>query len=208
MRVIFPESLESPAISAATPRQKSRFCGPISHVSQLVSDLNALTMEHCSRSASDPSRTVFLYPLSPFFVLFCNIIGEIDIDDYHLIQDITKNLSQFSASPYITKLLRLLGTLQNLCEPLIHTKQNLGAKAKVASWYPVTSDEPQEFGAVSDGSLALEAPYPNTTQPYSQFEQPGVSSVPPMADEMMWHLFNSQPSLQWFESDIISLARW
>lgn len=155
-------------------------------------------MEHCSRSASDPSRTVFLYPLSPFFVLFCNIIGEIDIDDYHLIQDITQNLSQFTASPYITKLLKLLGTLQNLCEPLIQTKQNLGPKAKVAPWYPVTSDEPQE--AVPEAS----DPSP-TAQPYSQFEQSGVSGVPAVADEMMWHLFNSQPSLQWCESDIISL---
>lgn len=101
------------------------------------------------------------------------------------------------------KLLRLLDTLQNLCEPLIQTKQNLGPKAKVAPWYPVTSDE---IVTVSDGSLALEASYPSpTTQPYSQFEQPGVSGVPPMADETMWHLFNSQPSLQWCESDIISL---
>jgi len=99
-----------------------------------------------------------------------------------------------------------MGTLQNLCEPLIQAKQNLGPKAKVAPWYPVTRDEPQEVVTVSDGSLTLEASYPSsTTQPYSQFEQPGVSCVPPMADETMWHLFNSQPSLQWCESDIISL---
>lgn len=129
------------------------------------------------------------------------------MDDYHLIQDITQSLSQFNASPYIAKLLKLLDTLQHLCEPLIQTKQHLGPQAKVAPWYPATSDEHPSVMAVSDGSIALEASYMNPmAQPYPQHAQQDASGgVQPVTDELMWHLFNSQPSLQWCESDIISL---
>jgi hypothetical protein len=60
---------------------------------------------------------------------------------------------------------------------------------------------------VSDGSVALQTSYMNPmAQPYPQNTQQDASSgVQPVADELMWHLFNSQPSLQWCESDIISL---
>ncbi|KAF3388720.1 hypothetical protein F1880_004340 [Penicillium rolfsii] len=151
--------------------------------------------------------TVFLYPLSPFFVLFCSIIGEVDVDDYHLIQDITQYLSEFDASPYIAKLLRLLDTLQHLCEPLILTKQHLCPQAKVAPWYPATTEEQQASMAVSDGSVTLRVPYMNPlAQSYPQPAQQDASGeIPPVADELMWHLFNSQPSLQWCDSDIIPL---
>ncbi|OKO92618.1 hypothetical protein PENSUB_12603 [Penicillium subrubescens] len=144
---------------------------------------------------------------NPFFVLFCNIIGEIDMDDYHLIQDITQSLSLFNASPYIAKLLKLLDTLQQLCEPLILTKQHLGPQAKVAPWYPATSDEQPATMAVSDASVALDASYMNSmAQTYPQSVQQDASGgVQPVADELMWHLFNSQPSLQWCESNVISL---
>ncbi|KAJ5379996.1 uncharacterized protein N7496_002424 [Penicillium cataractarum] len=151
--------------------------------------------------------TIFLYPLSPFFVLFCNIIGELDMDDYRLIQDITQSLSPFNASPYIARLLKLLDTLQHLCEPLIQTKQHLGPQAKVAPWYPTTNGEQQEAMAVPDGSLALAASYlDSAAQPNPQHQQSDANvGMQPVADELMWHLFNSQPSLQWCESDVISL---
>lgn len=129
------------------------------------------------------------------------------MDDYRLIQDITQNLSQFTSSPYIVRLLNLLGTLQNLCEPLIQTKMHLGPQAKVAPWYPATSDEQQATMAVSEESLALAASYAGSElQSYSQNEQPNATAgIQPLADELMWHLFNSQPSLQWCESDVITL---
>jgi hypothetical protein len=129
------------------------------------------------------------------------------MDDYHLIQDITQSLSLFNASPYIAKLLKLLDTLQQLCEPLILTKQHLGPQAKVAPWYPATSDEQPATMAVSDASVALDASYMNSmAQTYPQSVQQDASGgVQPVADELMWHLFNSQPSLQWCESNVISL---
>ncbi|CEO59928.1 hypothetical protein PMG11_04578 [Penicillium brasilianum] len=151
--------------------------------------------------------TIFLYPLSPFFVLFCNIIGELDMDDYRLIQDITQSLTPFNASPYIARLLKLLDTLQHLCEPLILTKQHLGPRAKVAPWYPTTNAEQQAAMAIPDGSPALAAAYlDSAAQPYPQHPQSDTNiGLQPVADELMWNLFNSQPSLQWCESDVLSL---
>lgn len=129
------------------------------------------------------------------------------MDDYRLIQDITQSLSPFNASPYIARLLKLLDTLQHLCEPLIQTKQHLGPQAKVAPWYPTINGEQQEAMAVSDGSLALATSYlDSAAQPYYEQQQPDTNvGMQPVADELMWHLFNSQPSLQWCESDVISL---
>ncbi|KAJ5679693.1 transcriptional regulator family: Fungal Specific TF, partial [Penicillium macrosclerotiorum] len=149
--------------------------------------------------------TIFLYPLSPFFVLFCNIIGELDIDDYNLIQDITQSLSQFTASPYIVKLLKLLDSLQHLCEPLVHAKQHLCPQSSVAPWYPITAGEMLEPITVTDTGPEMGKSYMTpAVELNAQQTQPLGSTSQLHADELMWHLFNSQPSLEWFESDLTS----
>ncbi|CAG7951033.1 unnamed protein product [Penicillium olsonii] len=141
--------------------------------------------------------TVLLYPLSPFFVLFCNIIGELDMDDFNLIQDITRSLSQFTASPYIAKLLKLLETLQNLCIPLIEAKERMGPQAKVASLYPAMTMRGDQQ-AMSDQQPYPTEPFTDPTNSYPQQLQTPDGSY--RDDEMMWQLFNSQLSLEWFES--------
>lgn len=151
------------------------------------------------------SRTIFLYPLSPFFVLFCNIIGELDLDDYSLIQEITESLTPFAASPYISKLLKLLGSLQNLCAPLIQTKQRLGPKTKVAPWYPSMTGALPESSTALDQNFPVDSSYPNSIAPTLPQQIPGSDDqVYPPTDELMWHLFNSQLSMECFESDFIS----
>ncbi|KAJ5350403.1 transcriptional regulator family: Fungal Specific TF [Penicillium brevicompactum] len=163
--------------------------------------------------------TVLLYPLSPFFVLFCNIIGELDMDDYNLIQDITHSLSQFTASPYIAKLLKLLDTLQSLCMPLVQAKERLGPQAKLASLYPamatrrdqwLTGDQlPIRDQLAMRDQLTSQEPTYSTESPFGesgnlnsqQLQTPEESY---RDEEMMWQLFNSQLSLEWFESEPFS----
>ncbi|KAJ5775471.1 transcriptional regulator family: Fungal Specific TF [Penicillium nucicola] len=157
---------------------------------------------------SDPypsflSWTVLLYPLSPFFVLFCNIIGELDTGDYSLIQEITQSLSQFASSPYIGKLHKLLDTLQNVCTPLIQAKERLGSKAKVAALYPSMSEarggQLNPLHTFADGSSCTES----VIDPTPQLQLPTGGNYP-SDDELMWQLFNSQLSLEWFESEMFS----
>ncbi|KAJ5794629.1 transcriptional regulator family: Fungal Specific TF [Penicillium paradoxum] len=152
--------------------------------------------------------TVLLYPLSPFFVLFCNIIGELDMDDYSLIQDITQNLSQFAASPYISKLHKLLDTLQNFCVPLIQAKQRIGPQVKVANLYPSMTSTQQGCPAHANepGHPLANASYymdPCMESNPQQLLTPSDGSYPP-DDQLMWQLFNSQLSLEWFESNLYS----
>lgn len=158
-------------------------------------------------------RTIFLYPLSPFFVLFCNIIGELDFDDYTLIQEITQSLSPFEASPYVSKLLKLLNSLQSFCTPLIKAKQRLGPKTKVAPWYPSmngTLPEPSKATGQGDVPASVTGPshgpsYTNSTAPMLPQQVPVTEDQTyPPTDELMWHLFNSQLSMECFESDFIS----
>ncbi|KAJ5482564.1 transcriptional regulator family: Fungal Specific TF [Penicillium sp. IBT 31633x] len=149
--------------------------------------------------------TVLLYPLSPFFVLFCNIIGELDMDDYNLMRDITQNLSQFAASPYISKLHKLLDALQNLCAPLIEAKQRIGSEVKVANLYPSMAGTQQDYPVAADEHghlLTDDSCYMDpTVQAYpQQLQTPSDGSYPP-DEQLMWQLFNSQLSLDWFESN-------
>ncbi|KAJ5518998.1 hypothetical protein N7453_001420 [Penicillium expansum] len=146
--------------------------------------------------------TVLLYPLSPFFVLFCNIIGELDMEDYTLLQDITQSLSQFAASPYISKLLKLLDYLQNLCVPLIQAKQRMGPQAKVPTLYPSMTgtwhDHPSSTNEHANLMMAG-SPYMDITGAYpQQLQTPSDGSYAP-DNSLMWQLFNSHVSLEWFD---------
>lgn len=151
-------------------------------------------------------RTVLLYPLSPFFVLFCNIIGELDMDDYDLIQNITHSLSQFTASPYIAKLLKLLDTLQSLCMPLVQAKERLGPQAKLASLYPAMGTRRDQL-AMRDQLMPQDPTYPNASpfeDSVNHLQQLQTPEESYRDEEMMWQLFNSQLSLEWFESEPFS----
>ncbi|KAJ5958683.1 transcriptional regulator family: Fungal Specific TF [Penicillium vulpinum] len=152
--------------------------------------------------------TVLLYPLSPFFVIFCNIIGELDMNDYNLMQDITQSLSQFASSPYISKLLKLMDHLQNLCIPLIQAKQRMGPQVKVPTLYPSMTGTWHDQPASADEY----APLTTASSPYmdsvtganpQKLPTPNDGSYSP-GDTLMWQLFNSELSLDWFESDPFS----
>ncbi|OQE40043.1 hypothetical protein PENCOP_c006G00166 [Penicillium coprophilum] len=151
--------------------------------------------------------TILLYPLSPFFVLFCNVIGELDMDDYNLMQDITESLSQFTTSPYISKLLKLLDYLQNLCVPLIQAKQRMGSQAKVPTLYPSITGNWHDHPASLDEnahSLMNGSSYVDTLAGENPQNLPTPSDGYVADDAMMWQLFTSELSLEWFESDPFS----
>lgn len=129
------------------------------------------------------------------------------MDDYNLMQDITQSLSQFAASPYISKLLKLLYYLQNLCVPLIEAKQLMGPQVKVPTLYPSmtgTSHDHQTSTNEHAHFFMAGSPYmdPLSGANPQQLQTPSDRSYAPAPDDaLMWQLFNSQLSLEWFESD-------
>jgi hypothetical protein len=67
-------------------------------------------------------RTMLSYPLCPFFVVFCNVVGTSDARDFQLLQDVTDGISTLvTENKYVHRLHRLCETLLGLCRPLIST---------------------------------------------------------------------------------------
>ncbi|KAI2895203.1 transcriptional regulator family: Fungal Specific TF [Aspergillus niger] len=151
--------------------------------------------------------TVFLYPLSPFFVLFCNVVRTTDSGDYLLLQEVTQGLSQYTGNTHVMNMLDLLMALQKLCEPLFQTALSQNEQAPpVSATHPTVDSLPYQvlppdtvdgvggvqpmgfstLGAADSQILATESPL-------------GLST-----DELMWQLFNSQLPLGWYDMDMSS----
>ena len=136
------------------------------------------------------------HPLCPFFVVFCNVVGTSDAQDFKLLEDVIDSISSLvTENKYVNRLHRLCATLLGLCKPLV---QNPSAQNQV-------------HHAASTGSL--------TAYPTSMHFNHGPDMLPSgvdnsanamMAsswnDDMMWQLFQSQPSLDWFNADILDPA--
>ncbi|KAI3021623.1 transcriptional regulator family: Fungal Specific TF [Aspergillus niger] len=131
--------------------------------------------------------TLFFYPLSAFFVVICNIIGTLDHSDFELLQQITQSLSQFKQDPHLGKLLNLLQSLEDLCEPLFQVgnsgpenmSSNLGTSGPNQLIEPVTMDGILPSASFNNNFGLNDEPIPN----------PDLNAS---ADWLMWQLFNSQ----------------
>ncbi|KAJ5288617.1 transcriptional regulator family: Fungal Specific TF [Penicillium angulare] len=156
--------------------------------------------------------TMLLFPLSPFFVLFCNVVATSDHRDFEMIKKITGDLHQFArANASIGKLYGLFSKFLDLCAPLI--KQN-----------PCPSNADQHIPGIqnnlNDGRIPsqMSNSFAETfgrgnAHPLKTLPSPGtnstISGVPPSVpsvegwdDSLMWELFDNQPSLGWAESEL------
>ncbi|CAG8401221.1 unnamed protein product [Penicillium salamii] len=118
------------------------------------------------------SWTVLLYPLTPFFVLFCNVVSSSNDNDFILIQDVTKRLSRFvHGNKWIHKVHGLFNMFLNLCDPLM---QHIGS----------------------------ERPYDLNHRRLSADETLPLERLEATEETLMWELFTAQPSLEWFDLDL------
>lgn len=144
-------------------------------------------------------RTMLSYPLCPFFVVFCNVVGTSNERDFQLLQAVTDGISTLvTENKYVNRLHRLCATLLSLCTPLVKTS--------------VPQDSSNSNAAVP-GFSAQTSTHSSTTP---SLNRPEVLNIAPSAsgttdgfltstwnDDMMWQLFQSQPSLDWFNADIL-----
>ena len=138
------------------------------------------------------------YPLCPFFVVFCNVVGTSSVRDFQLLQAVTDGISTLiTENKYVNRLHRLCATLLGLCKPLVpaiggdeHLQTPLAGLAVPLATMPPT----MTFGPAT---------------PFGDFPDAGVddnmAELIPSSwnDDMMWQLFQSQPSLDWFNADIL-----
>jgi hypothetical protein len=120
------------------------------------------------------------YPLCPFFVVFCNVVGTSNAKDFQLLQDVTDGISELvSENKFVNRLHRLCTTLLELCKPVVQTA--LAEVAEVPAAF--NADQQMEFLDVGAGFAGFEASSWN--------------------DQMMTDLFNAQPSLDWFNANVL-----
>jgi hypothetical protein len=116
------------------------------------------------------------YPLCPFFVVFCNVVGTSNAKDFQLLQDVTDGISELvSENKFVNRLHRLCTTLLELCKPVVQT-----ALPEVVE---VPAKQQMEF---------LDVP-----GAFEGFEESSWN------DQMMTDLFNAQPSLDWFNANVL-----
>ena len=150
---------------------------------------------------------MLLSPLSPFFVLFCNVVATSDQRDFEMIKNITDDLRQFAkANVSIGKLYGLFSKFLDLCAPLIKPNQGLFDSMSV---FPVdektlgqTSFYPDVYARAGD-QVPHTLPSPMISRATSSMGQSGEpQSVEGWDDSLMWELFDNQPSLGWAESEL------
>ncbi|KAJ6191538.1 hypothetical protein N7519_001559 [Penicillium mononematosum] len=154
--------------------------------------------------------TMLLFPLAPFFVLFCNVIATSNERDFNMIKNITDDLHQFAeANASIGKLYKLFSKFLDLCAPLVKGNTE-----------PSCSEQPA--AAPSDANTAgnTEAQMASYTDIFGRATGTDQSLVrlggtdstgegptaPPSVegwnDSLVWELFDNQPSLGWAESEL------
>ncbi|KAF2449912.1 hypothetical protein P171DRAFT_202687 [Karstenula rhodostoma CBS 690.94] len=144
--------------------------------------------------------TILSYPLSPFFVLFCNVVGTSNVRDFQLLQDVVDSVSSLVIeNKYVERLRRLCNTLLALCRPLVQQHGGAAIVQEQQAGLLLNFASGNDAAAVEDGMM------PSQLAGETQEEELATES---WQDDMMWQLLQAQPSLDWFNSDILDPAAW
>ncbi|GKZ39344.1 hypothetical protein AbraIFM66950_012331 [Aspergillus brasiliensis] len=163
--------------------------------------------------------TLLFFPLSPFFVVFCNVIYARNSEDYTLLSTVTNGITRFSSqSRPVAELHKLFSAFLSLCKPLFKEKRRPPNPAATATQpYPTdpTSALLQPDATANAGNLLDEPPtLPRYDIPVeSRLPQAGGMGQDQAAfydqpeefgtldNDLMWELLQSQPWLGWMGSD-------
>ncbi|PYI07689.1 hypothetical protein BO78DRAFT_442994 [Aspergillus sclerotiicarbonarius CBS 121057] len=142
--------------------------------------------------------TVLFYPMTPFYLLFCNVVGTSSLEDFQLMRDTAKGLYQFiECNPAVAKLYHLFTTFLTLCSPLVQQEADSISPLYMAPDLTTVSE--------LQPNVALEG-MPVDTNMYDGPARLGVVGdrvIDPMNswnNAQMWELFGMQPSLEWVDS--------
>jgi hypothetical protein len=158
---------------------------------------------------------MLLFPLSPFFVLFCNVVATSDHQDFEMIKKITDDLRQFAkANASIGKLYGLFSKFLDLCAPLIKAdavsglyESELALPAESRLGRKMLGHQPGPYtdllGRTADQILNTLSGGTSASKTASDIPDSGeAQSDQGWDDGLMWELFGNQPSLGWTESEL------
>ncbi|OJK01394.1 hypothetical protein ASPACDRAFT_1854771 [Aspergillus aculeatus ATCC 16872] len=153
--------------------------------------------------------TVFSYPMTPFYILFCNVVGTSKVEDFRLMRDTTKGLYRFiDLNPAIGRLYHLFTQFLVLCSPLVEGEAESTSPCSVQQNMNL---DPEEPSVPSDAGIPLLNTDHQRYNGSAQGETEGArfldTTTRPEMDSWwnnapMWELFGTQPSLEWVNSEI------
>ncbi|KAF2009391.1 hypothetical protein BU24DRAFT_497039 [Aaosphaeria arxii CBS 175.79] len=159
--------------------------------------------------------TVLYHPLTPFFVLFCNVVASSNEQDLATLKGVTEELGSLAnLSTPIAKLQNLFKSFIDLCEGLVsNTKRR---KRNEIEQHVQMSDQSQQL-APPALQLPVEVPDVFAQQSATPLSQVTSAPMDPMTslsyttDESLgmmdpgWGLFDVQPTLDWLDADFLFL---
>ncbi|CAG8094139.1 unnamed protein product [Penicillium salamii] len=186
-------------------------------------------MQECHAYVSSTSKTtpdslfwtVLLYPLTPFFVIFCNIVATSNASDLILLKEATATVASIGENfSFSMNLHSLLSQLIHLCSLL----ENPGRQPSITNTGDITSND--ESSVPPNLSISMIA---KSSQEDQQLQEPTVSdpasglhtqtnsnfdysSLDQSSDQngskrnsiwdggLLWDFFNIQPSVEWFDA--------
>lgn len=175
------------------------------------------------------NRTVLLYPLTPFFVIFCNVVATSNLDDLRLLEEVTVTISRLKEQYIIgMNLHRLLSELIGLCSELHdlpsggdprRPQEGRSSCNRVAHIHMLSNGGETETG-MDVNKLTASLPTPGqdeippdglSTLPESQSVSHGIhghasGSASIWDDGLMFELFNLQPSVEWLDIEGVDMT--
>ncbi|KAJ5555013.1 hypothetical protein N7535_007455 [Penicillium sp. DV-2018c] len=157
--------------------------------------------------------TMLLFPLAPFFALFCNVIATSNERDFDMIKNITDDLRQFAqANASIGKLYKLFSLFLDLCAPLVK-----GMSGGVRSEQPAAALSVGDMAGNPEGRVGSYLPsiirvterdIASLRGADTTGNPTATRSVEGWDDSLVWELFDNQPSLGWAESELWSMTQF
>lgn len=174
------------------------------------------------------------FPLSPYFIVFCNVVATSHRHDFQLLSDIVDILAQTMDVNYsIRRLHSLCSMLMNLCKPPMNPRDEISHVPPVSTQTSFVIDGIMDTGlnslnAVSSSTevssvnqslpifgqgldWSCQQSVPREGEPFTREETTQMVTIPTQGgnistcnENILWQLFEAQPSLDWLESDIPS----
>lgn len=152
---------------------------------------------------------MLIYPLCPFFVIFCNVVYTSDVEDVSLMREVTQGLSPFlDRNIPVSKLHRLCTKFLTLCSPMTQSHLAISRCQSLPDLdlsddttrhmqCQVHSSHENKIGESNNGQI-------HTNQLQGVHEHLNKSEESTSGEDAMWELFLAQPWLGWAEWDSLS----
>ncbi|ETS87462.1 hypothetical protein PFICI_01290 [Pestalotiopsis fici W106-1] len=159
------------------------------------------------------SWSIILYPLTPFFIVFCNVVATSNQEDVALLRAVTDVMGLINENCSTGRCLHnLFSQFVDLCSRIdsnhdkdpyqdnsIRNDENRGLDVRMQS----SKDATTSFQNLSGVGLSFRAPYVTYDTPAeNSLEEGTLYDRSIWDDSLMLQLFNTQPSIDWFEPTV------